>query len=74
MVDAGREVDEVALLEVEADPLVVVVPDLEVSAARRDQPDLLILVKVLRVELLKLHTEQRCQVSRLGLVVKALGW
>ena len=59
MVDTGRQVDEVTLLQVKANPLVILVPDLKVSAAGSDQPDLLIFVKVFRIECLQLHREHR---------------
>ena len=54
VVDTRRQVDEVTLLQVKADPLVILVPDLKVSAAGSDQPDLLIFVKVFRIECLQL--------------------
>lgn len=54
MVDAGWQGDQVPLVHGDADPLVLLVPDVKVGLAIQDVADLVVHVQVLREEHLQL--------------------
>lgn len=59
MVDAGRQGDQVPLAHGDADPSVLLVPDVKVGLAVQDVADLIIQVQVLLEEYLQLTDTNR---------------
>lgn len=63
VIDASRERDHVPLFHGNPDPLVLLVPDIEVPAALQDVADLLVQVQMLLEEHLDLTQEGSCHAA-----------
>lgn len=62
MVDSGRQHEQVARFDSDADPAVVAIPDVKVARAGHDESNLFVRVQVFGVKDLQLyHTIIRCQ-------------